>query len=156
MYLILFVSEVDRSIQSPIEPFARRCILSLVKLGFGGPQPIPENGINFHSANFFTILQAIHLTAMSEINRIIRGRKLTKYRELRDLTKEDMATRLGVSPNTYGRYEKGEFEPKMDQWEKIADILNVPVEELLKTEPIVINMTNSHGPNVSGTRAFLN
>jgi transcriptional regulator with XRE-family HTH domain len=88
---------------------------------------------------------------MSEINRIIRGRKLTKYRELRDLTKEDMATRLGVSPNTYGRYEKGEFEPKMDQWEKIADILNVPVEELLKTEPIVINMTNSHGPNVSGT-----
>ncbi len=88
---------------------------------------------------------------MSEINRIIRGRKLTKYRELRDLTKEAMADRLGVSPNTYGRYEKGEFEPKVDQWEKIAEILNVPVEELLKTEPIVINMTNSHGPNVSGT-----
>jgi DNA-binding XRE family transcriptional regulator len=92
----------------------------------GELQPIPENGVFFHWADFFTILQAFHCTAMSEINRIIRGRKLTKYRELRDLTKEDMATRLGVSPNTYGRYEKGEFEPKVDQWEKMADILNVP------------------------------
>lgn len=88
---------------------------------------------------------------MSEINRIIRGRVLTKYRELRNLTKEEIANRLGVSPNTYGRYEKGEFEPKVDQWEKIAEILNVPVDELLKTDPIVINMTNNHGPNVSGT-----
>lgn len=84
---------------------------------------------------------------MSEVNRIIRGRKLTKYRELRNLTKEDMADRLGVSPNTYGRYEKGEFEPKVEQWEKMAEILNVPLEELLKTEPIVINMNGSQMAN---------
>lgn len=80
---------------------------------------------------------------MSEVNRIIRGRKLTTYRELRHLTKEEMAHQLGVSPNTDGRYEKGEFEPKVDQWEKIAEILNVPVEELLKTEPIVIHMSHN-------------
>ena len=84
---------------------------------------------------------------MSAVNRIIRGRKLTKYRELRNLTKEAMATQLGVSPNTYGRYEKGEFEPKVEQWEKLSEILNVPVEELLKTEPIVINMNGSQMAN---------
>lgn len=80
---------------------------------------------------------------MSEINKVIRGRKLSKYREMRSLTKEDMATRLGVSPNTYGRYEKGEFEPKVEQWEQIAGILNVPMEELLTTEPIVIHMSHN-------------
>ena len=80
---------------------------------------------------------------MSEINKVIRGRKLSKYREMRSLTKEDMATRLGVSPNTYGRYEKGEFEPKVEQWEQIAGILNVLIEELLTTEPIVIHMSHN-------------
>lgn len=84
---------------------------------------------------------------MGEINKVIRGRKLSKYREMRGLTKEDMATRLGVSPNTYGRYEKGEFEPKVEQWEQIAGILNVPLEELLTTEPIVIIMHGSQMAN---------
>lgn len=87
---------------------------------------------------------------MSEINRIIRGRKLSKYRELQNLDKKDMAARLDVSPNTYGRYEKGEHEPTVDQWEKIAEILKVPVEELLKTEPIVIHMTHNQMANLSG------
>lgn len=84
---------------------------------------------------------------MGEINKVIRGRKLSKYREMRGLTKEDMATRLGVSPNTYGRYEKGEFEPKVEQWEQISGILNVPIEELLTTEPIVIHMNGSQMAN---------
>lgn len=84
---------------------------------------------------------------MGEINKVIRGRKLSKYREMRGLTKEDKATRLGVSPNTYGRYEKGEFEPKVEQWEQIAGILNVPLEELLTTEPIVIIMHGSQMAN---------
>jgi|GEM_PF-2834983 len=87
---------------------------------------------------------------MSEINRIIRGRKLSLYREMRNLAKKDMATQLDVSPNTYGRYEKGEYEPSVDQWEKIAEILKVPVEELLKTEPIVIHMTHNQMAFLSG------
>lgn len=106
---------------------------------------------HFSTGWIFPILQSLSKSHMSEINKVIRGRKLTKYRELRGLTKEDMATKLGVSPNTYGRYEKGEFEPKVEQWEQIAGIVNVPIEELLTTDPIVVYMTNSHGPNVSGT-----
>ena len=80
---------------------------------------------------------------MTSDNKIIRRAKLRKYRELRNYTQEHMAEKLGVSPITYGRYEKGEYEPKMEQWEKIAEALEMPVAELLRSEPIVINMPHS-------------
>ncbi len=81
---------------------------------------------------------------MINLSNKIRGKKLQYYREFRNLTQEHVAERIGVNPTTYGRYEKGEHEPKLDQWEKIAELLEVPVEELLRLDPIVINMQQSH------------
>jgi DNA-binding XRE family transcriptional regulator len=65
-----------------------------------------------------------------------------------------MATVLGVSPQTYSRFEKGEQEPKLDQWDLMARTLDVPVEELLRPDLLVININNSKMVSNSGSQHY--
>ncbi|MDQ3102184.1 MAG: helix-turn-helix transcriptional regulator, partial [Bacteroidota bacterium] len=65
------------------------------------------------------------------------------YRELRNLTQEGLAQKLGISTTAYCRYEKGEYEPKMELWERIAEELEVPLMDLLMPDPMVIHMSNN-------------
>lgn len=58
-----------------------------------------------------------------------------------------MADHLKVGQNTYSRYETGEIEPKLSQLRAIAELLEVPAEELLRTEPIVVNISQTETAN---------
>lgn len=71
------------------------------------------------------------------------GLKIRKLRELRNYTQEYMAEHLKVGQNTYSRWENGEVEPKLTHLRTIAEVLEVPVEELLRTDPIVIQMSHN-------------
>lgn len=75
------------------------------------------------------------------------GLKIRKLRELRNYTQEYMADHLKVGQNTYSRYETGEIEPKLSQLRAIAELLEVPAEELLRTEPIVVNISQTETAN---------
>lgn len=74
--------------------------------------------------------------------------KIRHLRELRRLRDEDMAERLGISQSTYSRLEKGEIKLDVERLRKIAEILEVPVEDLLNNDSIVFHVqTISGGAN---------
>jgi len=52
-------------------------------------------------------------------------------RKIAKLTQLQLAEKLGLSVMTIRRYESGNREPKFDMLEKIASVLNQPVEALL-------------------------
>ena len=65
--------------------------------------------------------------------------KLRKAREAKELSKTEMARFLDLSLTAYSLYEKGERKPNLGNLQKIAEILEVSVDELLapnsKVEP---------------------
>ena len=63
---------------------------------------------------------------------------LRRFREAKGLTKEELATRVGVSGAMAGYWEAKKNEPRMGKVQLIADILNVGMDELLFSEPPVV------------------
>lgn len=56
---------------------------------------------------------------------------LKKYREMACATQKQMAERLEITPNAYQKYELGTREPNLDTLIKIADILEVSLDDLV-------------------------
>ncbi len=61
---------------------------------------------------------------------------LKLLRESRGLTQARLAELIEASPRVYNRWETGAAAPRLDTLVKIADILNVSLDELVgRTEP---------------------
>lgn len=71
--------------------------------------------------------------------------KIRFLREQKKLRHEDMAERLGISQSSYSRLEKGDAKLDVERFKKIAEVLEVPVEDLLNNEPLIFNVYNSKG-----------
>lgn len=56
---------------------------------------------------------------------------LKRIREWRDMTKEELGERVGVSGVTIGYWETGRNEPRMGKVEQVANVLNVDIDDLL-------------------------
>lgn len=65
-------------------------------------------------------------------------RNIRKLRELRLLTREQMAAELELSVSGYGRLERGEIDLTLSRMRRIAEILNVNISELLDFEPATV------------------
>ncbi len=61
-----------------------------------------------------------------------RGIRLKQLRKRRGWTQETLAEKVGVSRVTVARIEIGNRRPSLDLLEKLARVLRVRVEELLK------------------------
>lgn len=64
---------------------------------------------------------------------------LKRFRESIGLTKEELANRVGVSGAMVGYWETKKNEPRMGKVQLIADVLGVGVDELLFSQPPVVN-----------------
>lgn len=71
--------------------------------------------------------------------------KIRFLREARKLRHEDMAERLDMSRSAYSRLETGEVKLDVDRLQQIANVLDVPPEELLNDQPVVFNALNNSG-----------
>lgn len=60
------------------------------------------------------------------------GKKIAHLRRLKDLTQRDLAERLQIHQSMVTRWEKDQVEPKSTTLERLADALEVPVEELFR------------------------
>lgn len=78
------------------------------------------------------------------------GQKIRKLRELRGYTQEYMGHRLGgLSQNAYSRIESGEAKLDTERLTQIAAVLDIPIEELLRQDPMVIYIQhNQQNTNV--------
>lgn len=59
------------------------------------------------------------------------GQKIKKLRESKQLTQAQMATRLNIEPSTYAKMERGETDLKYDRLQRIADIFDMSITELI-------------------------
>jgi transcriptional regulator with XRE-family HTH domain len=57
--------------------------------------------------------------------------KLKAMRLFRDWSQEEMAAKLGYSPNGYAKIERGETDIKVEKLEKIAEVLGVELQQFL-------------------------
>lgn len=57
--------------------------------------------------------------------------RLEEIRQEKKLSQKDLAKKLNISQQAISLYEKGEREPKLETWQKLADFFNVPVDYLL-------------------------
>ncbi len=66
------------------------------------------------------------------INQYIKiGSKIKKARISKGIRQKDMAEKLGLSISTYSNYENNYREPKLDIVEKICEILDMTIDELM-------------------------
>jgi len=75
--------------------------------------------------------------------------KIRLIREAKDLTQEQMAEKLGVSQSAYGDIERGDNDPKLSKLQKIADIFEMQLSELVDlSEKGTLNINfNKQGKN---------
>lgn len=73
--------------------------------------------------------------------------KIRELRENLDWTQEKMAEQLNMSTNGYAKIERGETKLKLDKLEKIAQIFNIDVIELLSSDKGVFFMMNENSDN---------
>ncbi len=61
------------------------------------------------------------------------GEKIKSYRKAAGLTQKKLGELSDTSESTIKQYESGKRQPRIEQLQKIADTLNVPVSSLLGT-----------------------
>lgn len=59
------------------------------------------------------------------------GKKIKKIRELRNYTQDYMASKLDVSQSTYARFEKDDSDITISKLEKISEILDIKIQDLI-------------------------
>ena len=59
------------------------------------------------------------------------GDNLIALRKMKKMTQEDLADKLGVSRQTISKWETGDSIPDMEMGMKLADILQVSLDELM-------------------------
>lgn len=59
------------------------------------------------------------------------GRRIRAFRKLKRIQQVEFAKRIGVSTTLLGRMERGEKIPTAEQLQKIADELQIDVQELI-------------------------
>lgn len=83
-----------------------------------------------------------------DINTTRIGHKLKKLRELRNFTQSYMADKLEISQGAYSRMEMGESEITFGKLTKIAELLEIPVEEIISFhENMIFNVSHNQTGN---------
>ena len=70
------------------------------------------------------------------------GNKLRLLREFRNYSQEYVAKKLGITQNAYSRVENNQTKITADRLHQLAQILSVPVTELVSNDELVIHCGN--------------
>jgi transcriptional regulator with XRE-family HTH domain len=77
------------------------------------------------------------------------GIKIRMVRELRGLSQENVAARLGIAQNTYSKYENNQSKISAEMLENIAKVLEVSPMDLLSQQPAIVNFQPNQGTQQS-------
>lgn len=62
------------------------------------------------------------------------GEKIRQQRRLKDMKQEELSKLTGVSLKTVQRWENGERSPRIEEMNRLAEVLQVPSEYLIGTD----------------------
>ncbi|GAA4162756.1 hypothetical protein GCM10022217_30760 [Chryseobacterium ginsenosidimutans] len=85
--------------------------------------------------------------------------KLIRARKEKNFSQQDIAEHLKISQTHYLRKEKGEVEIRDDEWERIAKLLNVEIDDIKQTEKensINQNFENNSGNYIGSNNVYCN
>lgn len=71
------------------------------------------------------------------------GEKICRYRQMKKMTQEELASRLGVTPQAVSKWERGNGLPDVSLIEGICKILNISANSLLGIETKVVENGNA-------------
>jgi transcriptional regulator with XRE-family HTH domain len=74
---------------------------------------------------------------------------IKKFRELKNLTRDQLAEKLEMSLSGYSKIERGEVELTISKLYKIAEVLEVPISQILNFDASQI-FNVSHNENING------
>ena len=77
--------------------------------------------------------------------RLSVGPKLLRIREERKLSQSEMADIIGVSTSAYSRMEREETAPEITDVLRYANMLNVPIQEMLPDTLSINNNSQGQG-----------
>ena len=70
--------------------------------------------------------------------------KLIEVRKRKNISQEKMANVLCMDVSNYNRREKGTAKISLQEWQKIADTLDVPLEEVYENEESLVFIFNDN------------
>lgn len=78
---------------------------------------------------------------------------IKKFRELKNITREQMAGELSMSLSGYSKIERGEIDLTISKVYKIAEVLHVEVPQILNFDATqVFTMSNNNHVNGAGAK----
>jgi transcriptional regulator with XRE-family HTH domain len=73
---------------------------------------------------------------------------IKRFRELKNITREDLADKLEMSLSGYSKLERGEVELTLTKLYRISEILEVSVSQILNFDASqIFNISHSNGAN---------
>ena len=70
--------------------------------------------------------------------------KLIEVRKRKNITQKKIANVLCMDVSNYNRREKGTIRISMQEWQKIAEVLKVPLEEIYENDESTIIIFNDN------------
>lgn len=72
------------------------------------------------------------------------GDNIKKFRELKNITREQMASDLDMSVSGYGKVERGEIDLTLSRIQQIAQIIGVDISQILNFDASqIFNVSNN-------------
>ena len=65
------------------------------------------------------------------------GERIAYYRRIKDWKQKDLAETIGVYPAHLSKWEKGHLKPSMDALAKVAEALEITVDDLVDAQPTI-------------------
>lgn len=107
-----------------------------------------------HEQPKFELLANSSQATLADILGRFEPMRLTQARVLAELTKPELAERIGVSATAIGHYEAGATRPRPDLLPTIARVLDVPVEYFATGRPLGrLDAAEVHFRSLRSTRA---
>lgn len=79
-----------------------------------------------------------------EVKTINIGENIKKFRELKNMTRDELADALSITVGAYGKIERNETDITVSRLQKIAEILQVDLAQILNFD--VSHIFNFHNP----------
>lgn len=82
------------------------------------------------------------------------GNNIKKFRELKDITREQIAGQLNMSLSNYSKIERGEIDLTLSRIEQIAQLLQIDIAQLLNFDASqIFNISNNQVVQGLGAKA---
>ena len=88
---------------------------------------------------------------------MIKKNKLIEARDYRGYSQECIAAFLEMDVSSYSRKENGKIKISYKEWQKLAEILEVPLEEIYESDEsitVIFTDSSSNTGNVIGNNVF--